>query len=180
MMDQRAAGRYARALLGLALERSELDSLDAALLQLRELVDKNPAIMHVILNSTIQENEKDAFLNKILIGNDSKLLGNFLKLLIKKRRFQDFAAIQERFHKLVEKEKGLLEVTAISAVPLSAGSEEKLIAMLTRKLKATIRLSRKVDKRLIGGIIIRFEGREIDASFKSALTELRQRLVAIS
>lgn len=180
MMDQRASDRYARALLGLARERGELELIDATLIQLCELIDQNPAITHVILNSTIQDNEKGVFLEKLLIGNESELLKGFLKLLIKKRRFQELPGIQEKFHKLVEKEKGLLEVTAISAAPLSENNQNLLVSTLAAKLKAEIRLLQEVDKALIGGVIIRFEGREIDASFKSKLSDLKQRLVAAS
>lgn len=180
MMDQRAAGRYARALLGLALERNELDTIDEALTQLRLLIDQHPRMVHVLLNSTIQEADKEAFLDRILAGTNSGLLSNFLKLLVKKRRFQEFSAIQEKFHQLVKRQKGVLEVTAISAAPLAQGTQTRLVETLKKKLKADIYLTSEVDENIIGGLIIRFEGREIDTSFKSRLKALRQRLVAVA
>ena len=64
----------------------------------------------------------------------------------------------------------------MTAEGMSADNEKKLIGMLEKKLKAQIRLVKEVDPRLIGGLIVRFDGTEIDASYQSRLAEIKQKL----
>ena len=178
MIDQQAISRYARALFLSAQDRNEIEMIDKDFLAFKALADQHSEISHLILNFTISEAEKEDFIEKIVPENSSKLFVNFLKVLIKKRRFRELALIQQEFHRLVEKKKGIQEVKVIAAAKLSRQNETNLISMLKKKLKADIRLKTEVEPDLIGGIVIRFDGTEINASFKNRLLELKQKLMA--
>jgi F-type H+-transporting ATPase subunit delta len=65
----------------------------------------------------------------------------------------------------------------VSAFELTDALREKLLAALRKRLGADIRLLERTDPSLIGGLVLRFEGREIDGSFKSRLIELKQKLL---
>lgn len=176
MMDYRAANRYARALFGLARESGETDKIDRSLEAVRKIADEQPGVRLLLLNSTITQKEKEAFVTKILSEDAPGKVLNFLKLLIRKGRFRDFPAVQEEFRLLVEKEKGITEVRAISPAELAPASRDRLLAVLEKKLKSSVRLLTKINPRLIGGLILRFNGMEIDSSFKHRLSEIRQAL----
>ena len=178
MIDQRAVDRYTRALFGLAQNDAELDRLDQELLHARGLVAKHPEISNLVLNSTIALAEKEDFIEKIVSPGTSLLLVQFLKVLIKKRRFQDLPYIQEKFHDLLEKKKGVREIEMTAAIEISPALEQRLKSLLKNKLRSEIRLIKKTDPDLIGGLVLRFGGTEINASFESQLEELRQRLMA--
>ena len=60
---------------------------------------------------------------------------------------------------------------------LTGEAQSKLLTLLNKKLASEIRLSVKTDASLIGGLVLRFDGREIDASFKNRLREIRQKLL---
>lgn len=174
MMDLRAVHRYSRAIYELAEKQNILDSVDDQLLEVRKLADKHPEISNLVSNSTISAAEKEDFISKIVPESTSILLVNFLKVLIKKKRFREFSFIQEEFHRYYEKNRRVEEVTAVSAVPLSKDNAEKLEKVLTAKLKSDIRLVVKVDPAMIGGLVLQFGGNEINASFRSRLDGIEQ------
>ena len=178
MREHQVIERYSKALFGLAQERGELDRLDQEFILVKKLVAKHPEISHLVLNSTISRAEKEDFISKIVPSEVSKLLLNFMKVLIRKKRFRELSAIQETFHACVEKSQNIQEVHVISARNLLSSHSEKLQAVLKHKLKSQIRLTEETDPSLIGGLIIRFNGTEIDASFKNRLLAIRQQLMA--
>lgn len=178
MIDLRASHRYARALLELAAQREQLDLIDDQLLAVLEVVRKYPEISNLISNSTITIAEKEDFIGKIIPPETLPLLLNFLKVLIKKKRFSELSFIQGTFHRLYEKKRRVEEVVAVSAVPLSAANAARLEKVLEAKLRSDIRLTTETDPTMIGGLILRFGGNEMNASFKSRLETLRQRLMA--
>ena len=178
MKDHRAVSRYAKALFELAGERQELETLDRDFLHVRQLVEQHPEITHLVSNSTLALTEKEDFLEKIMPSETSKTLVCFLKVLMKKRRFKELPLIQEEFRRAFEKKRGIQEVKVVAADRLSPANEEKLRRVLNRKLKAEIRLVAEIDPDLIGGLILRFDGTEMNASFKGRLEQMRQRLTA--
>jgi len=179
MMDSRAAKRYAQALFNLSTEQNLLDSVDESLLRIKDLLLKHPEITHLLLNSTIGQAEKEDFLDKVLPEEMPALIHHFLKLLVRKGRFNEFSLIQNEFHRLTEEKKGIQEVLAISASPLESRVESKIKNLLEKKLSRKIRLATETDTSLIGGLILRFGGREIDASYKNRLWEIKQKLMAL-
>ena len=143
MIDLRAIRRYAQALFNLARERGELETIQKDFLRVRELVQRHREIGNLVSNSTIALAEKEDFLEKVVPADLSKLLLNFLKVLIKKKRFIEILSIQEAFYQLYEKERGIREVVATSAAGLSERAEEKLRSILKQKWNVEIRLVTK-------------------------------------
>ena len=178
MMDLRAVHRYSHALYLLAESQNQLDMIDDQLIAVRQLVEKHREIPHLVSNSTIALAEKEDFIGKVVPADTLPLLVNFLKVLIKKRRFKELPAMQEEFHRYYERKRRIEEVTVISAVPLSDENTAKLENTLTKKFNYHVRLVTKTDPKMIGGLILRFGGQEINASFRSRLDTLRQLLTA--
>lgn len=178
MIDLRAVRRYSRAIFELGEKSGQLDSLDNQLLAARKIVEKYPEIGRLVSNSTIAFSEKEDFIGKIFPADLSPLVINFLKVLIRKKRFLGLSAIQEDFHRLYEKKRRVEEVTVISAVPLSEQNAAKLKSVLNKKLNSDINLIQQVNPHMIGGLILRFAGNEINASFRARLESLHQLLAA--
>ena len=178
MIDLRAAHRYARALFELAEKTGKLDLVDDQLLAVRDVVRKYPEISNLISNSTITIAEKEDFIGKIIPADTIPLVVNFLKVLIKKKRFSELPFIQETFHRLYEKKRRIEEVLLVSAVPLSGPNAARLEKVLETKFKSDIRLVAKTDPNMIGGLILRFGGNEVNAGFRSRLEALRQALTS--
>ena len=63
-------------------------------------------------------------------------------------------------------------------MPLSDSAAARLEKVLEKKFRSEIRLTAKTDPDMIGGLILRFGGNEMNASFRSRLDALRQALTA--
>jgi len=175
--DYRIALRYGRALLALAEEHGQLESVENELAQAASLVVRHPEISHLLMHATISREEKEDFLDKILPRNFSSLTVNFLKVLVKKGRFLGLSLIQERFHRLYEEKMGLQRVRVEAPFVLDKTLEEKLRRALEKKLNRKIYLETTVNPEILGGLVLDFDGTQIDASFRSKLLELKQRLL---
>ena len=178
MMDLRAVHRYTKALFELAEQAGQLDKIDDQLVALSRLVVTHPEINHLVSNSTISRAEKEDFIGKVVPEDTLPLLINFLKVLIHKKRFLELSLIQTEFHRLYERNRRVEEVTVISAVPLSDETTAKLEKVLKQKLHLDINLVMKTDPKMIGGLILRFGGNEINASYRARLDNLHQLLSA--
>lgn len=178
MMDYLVIRRYARAFFQLVEERHLLEAVEKEFLQLVALLERYPEITHLVLNPTISETEKEDFIEKILSPDISDRLICFVKTLIKKRRFRELPFIQKEFHRLYEIKKGIQEVLVETAVPLTEKNKERLREVLEKKLQRQIRLLTQIRPEIIGGMILRFNGTEINAGYQNHLQELKQRLLA--
>lgn len=177
MMDPRAGVRYARALFALAGEANRLDKIEKELLDTVALTARHPEILNLVRNTTISREEKEDFIGKILPPGFSSLLVNFLKVLVRKKRFPDLPLIQDRFHRLYEEKRGLQKVRVESAVALTGALEEKLRRALEKKLNRKVTLESSTNPALLGGLVLDFDGARIDGSYRTALEGLRQILM---
>lgn len=194
MSDAIASGRYTRALFELAEQEGRLAEIDAALHTLAKILAAQPKVLLLMENPTLTDREKYGLASGALAGGKPGLWERFLRVLIDKKRFALLPEIQKIFHARFEKKQGIREVELFSAVPFSDETREKFKKTLTQKLRsdppsdtegrirppAKIRLISQTDPSLLGGFLLRFDGKEIDCSFRNRLYEIRQKLFSSS
>lgn len=180
MKDYQAAKRYAEALFGLIQDRKQAEQIETELKSVTMLLRKEPAFGLFMANASIPLREKEALADKALAAQVSALTANFVKVLIKKKRFGEIEAIQTAYHKLYEKSLGILGVEVVSAEKLSDGNKKKLEEVLKKKLRSEVRLVNEIRPDIIGGLVIRFGGKQIDGSYRGWLDSLRQSLLLAS
>lgn len=178
MPDQRAAQRYARALFELAEEKDLVETAHRELTEALESLKRYPEISHLLGNATVSREEKEDFIQKVLPSSFSATVVHFLKLLVRKGRFQDLPLVWEKFRRLYEEKEGTQRVKVESPLPLSSHLEDRLIKALQKKLGKKIQLETSVNPGLLGGLVLDFDGTRIDGSFQKSLQELRERLLA--
>ena len=178
MKRSEASIRYARALFQIAQDKKVLADMDRELETLCTVIKKHPAILRLVLNSALSNEEKEGFLSRVLGHSASPLLINFLKVLIKKNRFSELESIQLEFRRFSEQKQNIREVKVISAVPLSSENKNRLQSRLEKQMNAQIRLSPVLDPDILGGLILRFDNQQIDGSYRSRLAMLRQQLLS--
>ena len=72
---------------------------------------------------------------------------------------------------LIDLKDGLTEIIVTTSEPLEKEVEKKLKTKLSDSLKLKIKLTKIIDKEIIGGIKIKIKSIMIDNSIKSKLTE---------
>jgi len=167
---------YGQALYDAAKSLGKIDEIAAELKAVSEVLDQNPLLKRLFLVPTLSAMEKKDSARKIFEGRISQELLNFICILIDKRRIGSWDGIGRQYEKLVWERDGVTKGTLYTALPISEDRlkalEEKTGAMLGKK----VRLDSRVDTSIIGGAKIYVDGKLIDASLKTRLENMKQRI----
>jgi len=107
----------------------------------------------------------------------TKLLHNFVALLGHNRDLNLAPAIAESFIGIWDKENGEVMAELTSARELSTEAKKIVIDYLTKKSGAKqVTLEEKVDKKILGGFILKYNNKIVDGSLRSSLAELKGQL----
>jgi F-type H+-transporting ATPase subunit delta len=177
MKQSGAAVQYARAVLELANERKQAETIGQELAQLKEILDANPTFLSFLRDPGVSEEERARALEKIL-KQLSPLLANTLKLLSSKRRLVLLPQIADVYHDLLDEQLGKIEVDVTVAQKLDPGTLEQVRQRVSQVLKKDAVVHQYVDDSIIGGMVLRVEDKLIDASVRSQLEAMKKRLFA--
>tara|TARA_E500000178_G_C16855711_1_gene677266 strand:- start:454 stop:1011 length:558 start_codon:yes stop_codon:yes gene_type:complete len=170
--------RYSRALFEVSKDAGELEKVEQDLKKLQFLLNESLEVKNFIHNPTqSKENQNNAInlLAQKLIF--SKILKNFMFLLIEKRRILFIEKIIDSFLKLCSKKRGEVEASLISSKELSDNEIESISKDLSSSMGSTIKFNYKVDKELIGGLKLQLGSFMIDTSIKNKLNKLEQKML---
>lgn len=170
---------YAEALFELCKERENLDEVHLEMSWLAEVLEKNEELLKFLNAPTIEAADRKKVLNNVFEGELSKTAFDFLCVAVDNKRIKYMPKIIESFNSLYNEEKNILEVTAITTIPLSETLREKLIKKLESVSGNTIVLKEKIDKSIIGGIVLEYSNTQIQGSVKHKLDELRERINSV-
>lgn len=177
MRDTRAATRYAAALLGVAVERGEIDAVDADILSLEKMIGGTPDFALFLKSPVINKERKKKALTAVCEGRIGKTTFTFVMLLAAKGREDLLPAIIGRFRKLRDEHLGILDVTARSASKFTPDQGKRLSERLETVTGKKVRIHFEEDRALIGGFTIQYEDTVWDASVRRQMELLRERLI---
>ena len=106
--------------------------------------------------------------------NLSKIIQNFLGVLVTKRRIFFIKKIFLNFLSLASKQRGELKASLVSSKNLTSEELENLSKDLSKTMGAPIAFDYKVDENLIGGLKMQIESLMIDTSIKNKLKKYEQ------
>lgn len=105
------------------------------------------------------------------------VINDFLEYLIKNNDFFLLDKIVYSFNQLIKEASGELEIEIVSARPLSEVSDSSLKKYLAAKSGASdVKISENIDKDIIGGFILRYQDKVIDASLKHSLLSFQKQI----
>jgi F-type H+-transporting ATPase subunit delta len=177
MADSRAASRYVKSLLGLAVEKNVLDQVHQDMLLFARVVDENRELKLALNNPIIKHETKREILEQLFKGKVNPLTLAIFDIITKKHREPILYTIAKQFHNAYNDYKGIGIATVISAVPLDNTLRTEVLAIVKKiNERKETELIEKVDPSLIGGFILNVGDRQIDASMKSRLKALKVQL----
>lgn len=166
--------RYAEALFQVAFEENCADEIKSELSSLCLIFKDNPELMKLLTSPVVSKEEKIALAESIFKGRVCGYTLNFMKVLCENGRFKSFFEIKEEYEKAYNKKNNIVKMTAVTAAPLSEELYQKLKQKLESKTEKTVILDREVNKSVIGGILLKGDGFEIDSTVKTALEGIKQ------
>jgi F-type H+-transporting ATPase subunit delta len=175
MKGTRAASRYAKALLELAVEHNQVDSVLNDMKYVVAVANESHDFQLLLQSPVVNSDKKNAIFGT-LFTSFQKISLAFIELITKKGREALLVDIADAFEKQVYEYKGITQMTIISAVPLSEDVKAKILAKTKSLATGSVEVSEKVDPSIIGGFIVRTDDKQIDASVANQLNNLKQRL----
>ena len=170
------ARRYASALYQEADHNGVVDDVDADVELLRTSLDDNRELSRFFESPVIPNDKKEAVIQSLLSDKVAPLTLNFLRLLVRKDREKVVATVLDQYHDLRDEQRGIIDVHARAAQPLSEADREALTDTLETKTGKSVRLHVREEPDLIGGIIIRIGDHVFDGSVRNKLASLRERM----
>jgi len=176
MKSTKAAGRYAKALLELALDQQKIEVVEKDMQQIITVANEAHDFQ-VFLNSPLIKVDKKLEVIKSIFGNFDALSISFLEMVATNRREALITEIADAFLAQLKEHRGIVPVTIISAKTLDAQTKDQITSKISASIKGTLEITENVDESLIGGFIVRMGDHQIDASVSNQLNRLKQELV---
>ena len=168
------ADRYAAALFELADERRALDQVAADLRSLRQLLAESPDLRRLVRSPILSRIEQGKAIVAVAerAGFDG-LTRNFLGLVAHNRRLFAVPAMIEAFLRRLAARRGEVTAEVTSAQELTPAQLSAVNEQLRKAVGSKIAVEVKVDKNLLGGLIVKVGSRMVDASLRSKLHRLQ-------
>lgn len=170
------ASRYAEALFQIGEEENKTDNLYKELKEVSSLITTNNDLNNVMKSPLVSKTEKIQLIDVLFAGKVDNDLKNFLKVLIEKGRMTSIKAIETTYKGLLNEKNNIIEGYVISAVPMNNEKIKELEIELSKKYNKNVTLENKVDKSILGGVLVRIGNTEIDGTIKTRLNGLKNQL----
>jgi len=178
-MAKLVAKTYSDALFDVGIEQNSLDKFLEELIFIENMFNEYPEFFELFITPRISiEARKDA-IEKVFEDQISNEMLNFLKILLDKKRGIEIPYIKEEFEKAVHTHNNIIKATVITAVEMNEDQIEKVKGKLSGLTGNEILLKNKVDKDLIGGMVIYIGDKVIDGSLKKRLSDIKEELAQI-
>jgi F-type H+-transporting ATPase subunit delta len=175
MPNPRLAGRYAKSLIDLAIEKDQLEVIYKDMQYLRELCKKSHDFVSLLRSPVIKGDKKQHIIETITRGKVSDIMAAFNRLLVSKGRESDLPEIANAFIDQYNSIKGIHKVKLTTAVPVSDELKKAIIAKTTTEAGLSqVELETNVKDDLIGGFVLEFNNNLVDASILRDLKEVKK------
>ncbi len=176
MSEHRAAYRYAKALMDLAVEQGKVREVEADMALILDTIQESDALKDMLHSPVITDQDKGMAL-KALFKKSQPLTAQLFNLLATNRRVDILREVGAQYSALFEKMQGQDVATVVTAVALNAGLEKKILKQLKELTGREVVIENKIDPELIGGFVLQMGDLEYNASIASKLGNLKRELV---
>ncbi|MDR0483681.1 MAG: ATP synthase F1 subunit delta [Alphaproteobacteria bacterium] len=104
--------------------------------------------------------------------NISKLVSNFVLLLLISKKITILRHLVESWDSLFLTYKGYFKVSISSVIPLSESQEQKIKEIITKSHGDKFFLEKKIDPAILGGLVIHLKNQVIDDSLASKIKKI--------
>lgn len=168
---------YAKAVFSLAESTGQTASW-SEMLKYAATVAVDGLMTQLLSHPTLTNEQKAAVFTDVCTDKLSEAGKTLISVLAKNKRLALLPFIAQRFEVLKAQQERSVDVVLASPFELTTAQTETLVKALTRKLDRRVNLSTKVDKTLIGGLVIRAGDVVIDASVRGKLAKLAEAIAS--
>jgi F-type H+-transporting ATPase subunit delta len=178
LIDHRVAREYAEALFAVARAEGSADALLADFDSLEIVLAADGSLMRFLSSPMELDEDKLGIVKLAFEGRATGLFCRLVYLLLRKNRIPYLSSIGRAYRAIFEASSGIVDATVTSAKPIGDDHEPELLAVLERITGRRVRLSWRIDPRLLGGFMVGFDGSVIDFTVRHRLDMMKETLVA--
>jgi F-type H+-transporting ATPase subunit delta len=171
-------GRYARAYAEVTVtHKLNPEKTVAEFQQMADVVNSSRELRNVLQNPAVSREQKLKLLDSIIqhIGA-TKMLRNFLAVLIDHRRIGNIGDLLEQFKRELDRRMGIADAKVSSVRELSSAEKKSLEQQLAALTGKVVRATYSQDADLLGGVLVRVGSTIYDGSVQGRLQRMRQEL----
>lgn len=179
MVNPRLAGRYAKSLIDLATETNQLENVKDEVEFILGIIKSSKDFRLLLSSPIIKPDKKLAVLKEVGQGRFSTLMASFIRLLVVKGRESVLPEMLKAFKEQYNEIKGIHKVKFVTASPISNEMRDGLIEKF--KIDANIQhieLTTVVDPEIIGGFLLEYDNKLIDASIVRDLRDVKRQFLS--
>jgi F-type H+-transporting ATPase subunit delta len=174
MLNPRLAGRYAKSIIDLAVERDQLEGVHNDMQYLGAVMKQSREFLNLLQSPVVSPEKKSQVFDAIAKGKISDLTTAFAHLLISKNREFYLPEIVKAYIEQYNAMKGIHKVKLTTATDVSDEVKNSII----NKIKAdtqidNIEIETAVKPELIGGFVLEFNNNLVDASIMRDLRDVK-------
>jgi F-type H+-transporting ATPase subunit delta len=167
------AGRYSLALFELAELESSLDHVLADLESIKKLILDSKDLKCVIKSPVIPMSEQREVMRELLDRLDvSTLTASFVGVVIANRRLLALPEMIEEFKSYLFERRGQISAEVTTPKTLSESQIKGIAEAIEKGTKKQVTITEKIDKSLLGGLIVRIGSQMVDNSLRTKLNKL--------
>jgi F-type H+-transporting ATPase subunit delta len=177
-MDQSAITvRYAKAIFELAKEKNLLPTLKKDIEMIASICKDSTEFILLLESPIIKTSKKTELITSIFNEKVHQLTLNFLNLITQNKREIHIPGICRNFLALTRKDQNIKSAVLTTASEIDTETIKKIEQLMEKELDAKIELSTQINTKIIGGMILRLEDKQYDASVATQLKKIKQKLL---
>ena len=177
MSESTVALRYAKSLIDLAEEKNVVETVYKDMVLFKTVSDDNRGLMLALKSPVVRHDKKLAILKGVFQDKVDPVSFGIFNIITHKNREGIMHSIAEAFSKLYDERKGIVKACITSSTALTDALRKQFITIVAEATGKTVELEEKVDDKLIGGYILRVGDRQVDASIRKQLNDLKLKLL---
>lgn len=167
--------RYGRALFLAAQEAGEIESVKEDVDTISASLEPFSDYSKLLDTPALSREEKHALVDAAF-GTLGELSVNLLKILSDKCIFFAFSHIYGEYCRLYDLHHGIERVQAVTAYPMSDEQIKRLSVKLGELTGKRAVVENTVDPSVLGGVILRYSGVQLDGTLRRRLADLEKSL----
>jgi F-type H+-transporting ATPase subunit delta len=173
MKLSRAASRYAKAILSLAIDENKAVVVNEDMKSILVTVSKNKELRDFLSSPLVKPDQKRDGLRQVFKDANDVTMKTF-DLLVTNKRTDILLDVATSFIVLFEEMNKREIATVTTAVEITADLEKKVLAKAQELAGKEVTLEKVIDPSILGGFILRVGDREINASVQNKIGELKR------
>ena len=172
------AKEYGKALFLLTEEEGTTDAVSEDLQTVQKLLRENPKYEKLLDTPALTKEEKLRLIDRAFSSLHETVL-NLTKILCEKHSVYQFSRVADSYAVLCDEARGIERAEVLTAVAMTQQQISALTARLCKLTGKTVIIKNTVSPEILGGVVLRYAGKQLDGSLKARLEGFEKSLKEI-